>query len=145
MFVNSRLQAIQIIGQRKAFSRQRISESRQARKETVDIDIFVTSKNGDRKIIYTIYWNNEQTSLEKKEIEPVESVLKNIYQSNTYRKDLSWPHFDDEPRVQEKQQVKDQQSCLFVFITCLTISSSNQGHQPRGDNSIPYMGVWQIC
>ena len=22
-----------------------------------------------------------------------------IYQSSTYRKDLSWPHFDDEPRV----------------------------------------------
>ena len=33
--------------------------------------------------------------------EPVEPVLKNIYQSNTYRKDhilmMSWPHFDDEP------------------------------------------------
>ena len=41
--------------------------------------------------------------MEKKEVEPVESVLKNIYQSNTYRNDLSWPHFDDEPRVQEKQ------------------------------------------
>ena len=48
----------------------------------------------------------------KKEVEPVEPVLKNIYQNNTYRKDLSWPHFDDEPRVQEKQQVKDQQSCI---------------------------------
>ena len=42
-------------------------------------------------------------------MEPVEPVLKNIYQNNTYRKDLSWPHFDDEPRVQEKQQVKEQQ------------------------------------
>ena len=46
-------------------------------------------------------------------MEPVEPVLKNIYQSNTYREDLSWPHFDDEARVQEKQQVKDQQSCIF--------------------------------
>ena len=35
-------------------------------------------------------------------MEPVEPVLKNIYQSNTYRQDLSWPHFDDEPKVQEK-------------------------------------------
>ena len=42
-------------------------------------------------------------------MEPVEPVLKNIYQSNIYRKDLRRPHFDDEPRVQEKQQVKEQQ------------------------------------
>ena len=44
-------------------------------------------------------------------MEPVEPVLKNIYQINIYRKELSWPHFGDEPRVQEKQQVKDQKSC----------------------------------
>ena len=48
-----------------------------------------------------------------------------IYQSNTYRKDLSWLHFDDEPRVQEKQQVKDQQSCIFVFVAYLTVPTSN--------------------
>ena len=40
----------------------------------------------------------------------------NIYHSNTYRKDLSWLHFDDEPRVQGRQQVKDQQSCITVFV-----------------------------
>ena len=34
---------------------------------------------------------------------------------------LSWPHFDNEPRVQEKQQVKDQQFCISVFVACLTI------------------------
>ena len=77
-------------------------------------------------------------------MEPAEPVLKNIYRSNTYRKDLSWPHFDDEPRVQEKQQVKNQQSCISVFVACLTNPSSNWGHQPRSDNSIPYMGVWKI-
>ena len=66
-----------------------------------------------------------QTYLEKKEVEPVEPVLKNIYQSNTYRKDLSWPHFDDEPRVQENQQVKDQQSCISAFVACLTIESNS--------------------
>ena len=60
-------------------------------------------------------------------MEPGEPVLMNIYQSNTYRKDLGWPHFDSELRVQEKQQMKDQQSCVFVFIVCLaiTIPSSN--------------------
>ena len=58
-------------------------------------------------------------------MEPVESILRNIYQSNTYRKDLTWSHFDDEPSVQEKQQVKHQQSCIFVFVAYLTIPSSN--------------------
>ena len=70
----------------------------------------------------------------EKEAEPVEPVLKYIDQSNTYRKDLNWPHFDDEPRVQEKQQVKDQQSCISVFVACLTNPSSNWGNQPRRDN-----------
>ena len=51
---------------------------------------------------HAIYQNNKYTSLEEKEVETVKPVLKNIYQSNTYRKDLSWPYFDDEPRVQEK-------------------------------------------
>ena len=43
-------------------------------------------------------------------MEPVEPVLKNTYQSNTCRKDISWPQFNDEPMIQEKQQVKVQQS-----------------------------------
>ena len=69
--------------------------------------------------------NNEYTSYEKKEVEQVEPVLKNIYKCNTYKKGVSWPHFNDEPRVQEKQQVKHQQSCIFVFVACLIIPSSN--------------------
>ena len=44
MSVNSRLKAANILGQRKAFCRQRISESSCARKETVDIDILMVSK-----------------------------------------------------------------------------------------------------
>ena len=54
MSVNSKLKAIKIIGQTKAFYRQRIPESSCARKETVDIDIPVTSRNGDRKIMQSI-------------------------------------------------------------------------------------------
>ena len=54
MSVNSRLKATKIIGQRKAFYRQRIPESSCARKETVDIDILVTSRNGHRKIMQSI-------------------------------------------------------------------------------------------
>ena len=102
MSVSSRLKATKIIGQRKAFYRQRIPEFSCARKETVDIDILVTSRNGHRKITQSIRITCRPPS-RKKEVEPVEPVLKNIYQSNTYRKDLSWPHFDDKPRVQEKQ------------------------------------------
>ena len=54
MSVNSRLKATKIIGQRKAFYRKRIPEYSCARKETVDIDILVTSRNGDRKIMQSI-------------------------------------------------------------------------------------------
>ena len=46
MSVNSRLKTTKIIGQRKAFHRQRIPEPSCARKETVDINILVTYKNG---------------------------------------------------------------------------------------------------
>ena len=48
MCVNSGRKATKIIGQRKAFYRQRIPEPSCARKETVDIDILGTCRNGDR-------------------------------------------------------------------------------------------------
>ena len=54
MSVNSGLNATKIRGQRKAFHRQRIPEISRARKETVDIDILVTSRNGDKKIMQSI-------------------------------------------------------------------------------------------
>ena len=43
---NSRLKATKIIGQRKAFYKQRIPEFSRTRKETVDTVIIVTSRNG---------------------------------------------------------------------------------------------------
>ena len=53
--INSRLKAIYIIGQRKAFCGQRIPESSCARKETVDIEILITSRRkGDKKIMQPI-------------------------------------------------------------------------------------------
>ena len=52
MSVNSKLKAM--ILQRKSFYRQRISDSGRAKKETVDINILVTSRNGDRKIMQSI-------------------------------------------------------------------------------------------
>ena len=74
--------------------------------------------------------------------EPVEQVQMNIYQSNTYGKDLCWLHFDNEPRVQERQQVKDEQSCISIFVAYPPIPSNNYDDQPRHDNSTPCMAVW---
>ena len=54
MPVTSRLKATKIMGQRKAFYKQRIPESSRERKETVDIDILVTYRNGHRKIMQSI-------------------------------------------------------------------------------------------
>ena len=54
MPINSGLKATKITGQRKVFYRQRIPEFTHARKETVDIDIRVTSRTGDRKIMQSI-------------------------------------------------------------------------------------------
>ena len=59
MYVNARVKATKIIGQRRAFYRQRIPESSCAGKETVDIDILVTSRNGhrsDNSIPYVGVW-----------------------------------------------------------------------------------------
>ena len=97
MSVNSRLKDIQIIGHRKAFDRQRIPESSCARKETVEIDILKTSRNADRKIMQSI----TITSRHPLRIRKWRQL--DIYQSNTYRKDLSWLHFKDVPWVQERQ------------------------------------------
>ena len=64
MSVNYRLIATKIIGQRKSFSKY----------------VGMTKK-------HAVYQKNEHTSLDNKEVEPVKTVL-NIYQSNTYKKDL---------------------------------------------------------
>ena len=66
MSINSRLKAIQIIGQRKAFYRKEIPESSCERKETVDIDTLVTSMNGDKKIIQSIRITNRLPTRKRK-------------------------------------------------------------------------------
>ena len=66
MYVSSRLKATKIIGHRKAFYRQRIPDSSCERKETVYIDILVTSRNGDRKIMKSIRVTSRPTSRKRK-------------------------------------------------------------------------------
>ena len=105
--------------QRNTFYSQRISESSYLRKETVDIHVLTTSRSDDRKIIQSI----RITTISPSWIS--QPVQINICQSNTYRKDLSWLHFDNEPKVQERQQVKDQQSSIFFSIAYLTFPSSS--------------------
>ena len=64
--VDSRPKATKIKSQRKAFNGQRIPESSCARKETVDIDILVTSRNGDRKIMQSIRITSRPPSRKRK-------------------------------------------------------------------------------
>ena len=56
--------------QRKAFYRKRITEASCSRKETVDIYILLTSRNGDRKIMHTTRITN-RPSLRKKKWNPL--------------------------------------------------------------------------
>ena len=61
MSVNSKLKATLIIVERKAFYRQKIPETSCVKKETVDIDILVTSRNGHRKIMQSIRTTSRHT------------------------------------------------------------------------------------
>ena len=77
-------------------------------------------------------------------MEPAEPVLMNIYQCNSYRNNSSWLHFNDDSSVQERGEVKDQQSHISVFVAYQTIPGSILEHQPRIDNSIPCKAIWYI-
>ena len=66
MSVNYRLKTTKIISQRKAFYRQRIPGFRSARKETVDINILATSRNGHRKIRESIRIMSRPSSKKRK-------------------------------------------------------------------------------
>ena len=66
MPVNFGLKATKIIVQRKAFHRQRIPEFSHVRKDTVDIDILVISRNGDRKIMQSIRITSRPSSRKRK-------------------------------------------------------------------------------
>ena len=52
--INSTLRAFRVIGQRKTFCWQKIPEFSCAGKETVDIDICITSRNCNRKTMQSI-------------------------------------------------------------------------------------------
>ena len=114
MSVNSGHKATKIIGQRKAFYRQRIPEFRYARKETVHIDILVTSRNGDRKIMQSIRIMS-RPPLRKRKWKQLSKFYRTSPKVIPIVKD----------QLKNQQQVNDQQSCISVFVACLTNPSSN--------------------
>ena len=130
------------MGQRKAFYKQKNPEFNCARKQIIDRNIFLASRNGDRKIMQSM--KKRVDLLDNKEVEPVEPLQMNIYQINIYRKSLSWLHFEDEPRGQDRHQVKEKQPYISVFIVYLTTPSNNWEYQLRHDNIISCMIVWCI-
>ena len=65
-----------------------------------------------------------------------------IDQSNSYRKEVSRLHFDNEPRVQEDQLVKDQQFYRPVSVAHLRFPSKCNEQQHRYGNSIPVKAIW---
>ena len=64
--VNSRHKTTKIIGQKKAFCRQRTAESSCARKETVDIEVLVTSRDDDGKIMQSIRITSTPTTRKRR-------------------------------------------------------------------------------
>ena len=66
MPVNSGFKATKIIGRRKSFYRQIIPGFSCVKKETVDIHILVTSRDGDRKIKQSIRITSRPPSRKRK-------------------------------------------------------------------------------
>ena len=66
MSVNSRLKTTKIKGQQKAFYKRRIPEFSRARKKAADVDILVTSRNGDRQIMQSIRITSRAPSRKRK-------------------------------------------------------------------------------
>ena len=62
---------------------------------------------------------------QEQKVEPVEPVQMNMYQTNTYRKDVSWPYLHEEPRV-STEAADERPTVLYVYADNLTIPSSKQ-------------------
>ena len=81
---------------------------------------------------------NEWTTLENKEVEPAEPDQMNIYESNTYRKDLSWLHFNNEPygrfiEIQSNLRRKNfiEQTKASIFLEAVLASAQFRRESQR--------------
>ena len=78
------------------------------------------------------------------DLEVVQPLWISIDQSNNYRKEFSWLHFDNEPRVQEGQLVKDQQFYRPISLIHLIFSRKCNEQQHGYDSSIPFKAIWYL-
>ena len=133
--INSRLKAIYIIGQRKAFCGQRIPESSCARKGTVDIEIPITSRRkGDRKIMQPIKITSETATRMRKWNQLlfyrylVKTTLRQVcftlnkYKSNFLKGEFQWlPHpstyLTSRKASLYKVKFPNSLTCFLVFVT----------------------------
>ena len=79
-------------------------------KKTVDKDILITSKNGDRKIIQSIRITSECTSYHNEKVESVQQFSQFRWASTRVilTEDLNLLRLDYGRGVQDKQQMRDQ-------------------------------------
>ena len=100
MFHNSKLLKPLKSKAKCKYPTERIPESSCATRETIDMDFFITSRNGNKKLYnllqYNTEWNSQIRKSKNKEAKLVQLVQMYAYQSNTYREDLCWLHFKDE-------------------------------------------------
>lgn len=99
----------------KASFRQRIPGRSCMRKETSETDIHITYRNCDRR--------HEWTSLQIKEVEPIQSLQITIFQ-----------HYIDELWLKKKHQLRGHQSQILISVAYSTYPNRNQRHQSRYDN-----------
>ena len=87
-------------------------------KETVDMDILIKSTTGDTKTMQSARVTSRPTKrIMKWNVQPVQMT---IYQGKNHRKYLSCVHFNNQQRVQEGHQLKDQKSYMPYFVANLT-------------------------
>ena len=85
------------------------------------------------------YYNKQRTYLENMEVEPVQMK---IQQSNTYRKDLTWLYYDDEPWI---KQSYIQQWYVSIPVAYSTYPRSNWEFRPRdGPRDNILYATWYI-
>ena len=148
MSVNSRLRVIYIISQRKAFYRQRITWPSCARRATVDIDIRVTSRNGDREIMQSIRITSKPPSRKRNwnqliqfKILPIQNHSKPSVTEKRGNKDkyLTWNSIT--PKFANKTRMPNPFKGLG-YIKCYNLSSPRLVKSPS--NSIRYNSK-KIC
>ena len=77
-----------------------------------------------------MYQKNESIFQNNKKAEPVEPIQMNIYHINICKNNCSWLYFDNEQRVQERQQVRNQQSYISVFVAYM-FPDRDQDYHPH--------------